>query len=49
MGEGKGWKLHTCQRGDGDVMKREGRLDMREIVQTEEMRAEEMALVMWWW
>ena len=41
--------LHTCQRGEGAVRKREGRQERREIVQTEEMRAEEMALVMWWW
>lgn len=46
--EGEGW-LHTCQSGEGTVRKREGRQDRREIVQTEEMRAEEMVRVMWWW
>ena len=46
--EGEEW-LHTCQRGEGTVRKREGKHDRREIVQTEEMRAEEMARVMCWW
>ena len=47
--EGELEGLHFCQRGEGAVRKREGRQERREMVQTEEMRAEEMARVMWWW
>ena len=42
------WWLHTCHRGEGTVRKREGRQERMEMVQTEDMRTEEMARVMWW-
>ena len=41
--------MHTSQRGVDTVRKREGRQERMEMVQTEDMRTEEMVRVMWWW